>query len=152
MGQGIVYETLALTPLPGFTTGSPIHVIVNNQIGFTTSADEYLFTRYPSDPAQVLRAPVFHVNGDDPEAAVQAARLAAGYRQTFRADVFIDFVCYRRHGHNELDDPTPTQPVMYEQIRNHPSAVERYTKRLVEAGAGGRGAPDGGAPGARARP
>jgi 2-oxoglutarate dehydrogenase E1 component len=134
MGQGIVYETLALSPLPGFTTGGTIHVIVNNQIGFTTSPEEYLFTRYPSDPAQVLRAPVFHVNADDPEAAVQAARLAAGYRQTFRADVFIDFVCYRRHGHNELDDPTVTQPVMYEQIRNHPSVVERYTKRLVEAG------------------
>jgi 2-oxoglutarate dehydrogenase E1 component len=134
MGQGIVYETLALSSLPGFTTGGTIHVIVNNQIGFTTSPEEYLFTRYPSDPAQVLRAPVFHVNADDPEAAVQAARLAAGYRQTFRADVFIDFVCYRRHGHNELDDPTLTQPVMYEQIRNHPSVVERYTKRLVEAG------------------
>jgi len=134
VGQGIVYETLALSPLPAFTTGGTIHVIVNNQIGFTTSPEEYLFTRYPSDPAQVLRAPVFHVNADDPEAAVQAARLAAGYRQTFRADVFIDFVCYRRHGHNELDDPTLTQPVMYEQIRNHPSVVERYTKRLVEAG------------------
>src|SRR5437763_1078801 len=80
------------------------------------------------------RTPVCHVSADDPEAALQAARLAAGYRQTFRADVFIDFVCYRRHGHNELDDPTLTQPVMYEQIRNHPSVVERYTKRLVEAG------------------
>jgi 2-oxoglutarate dehydrogenase E1 component len=134
MGQGIVYETLALSPLPGFTTGGTIHVIVNNQIGFTTSPEEYLFTRYPSDPAQALRAPIFHVNADDPEAAVQAARLAAGYRQTFGGDVFIDFVCYRRHGHNEQDDPTLTQPVMYEQIRNHPSVVERYTKRLVEAG------------------
>jgi 2-oxoglutarate dehydrogenase E1 component len=134
MGQGIVYETLALSPLPGFTTGGTIHAIVNNQIGFTTAPDDYLFTRYPSDPAQVLRAPVFHVNADDPEAVVQAARLAAGYRAAFRADVFIDFVCYRRHGHNELDDPTATQPVMYEQIRNHPSVVERYTKRLVEAG------------------
>src|SRR2546425_241590 len=143
MGQGIVYETLALSPLPAFTTGGTIHVIVNNQIGFTTSPEEYLFTRYPSDPAQVLRAPVFHVNADDPEAAVQAARLAAGYRQTFRTDVFIDFVCYRRHGHNELDDPTLTQPVMYEQIRNHPSAVERYTKRLVEAGVGGEAQPAG---------
>jgi len=134
VGQGIVSETLALSPLPGFTTGGTIHVIVNNQIGFTTSPEEYLFTRYPSDPAHMLRAPVFHVNADDPEAAVQAARLAAGYRQAFRADVFIDFVCYRRHGHNELDDPTLTQPVMYEQIRNHPSVVELYTKRLVQAG------------------
>jgi 2-oxoglutarate dehydrogenase E1 component len=81
-----------------------------------------------------VRAPVFHVNGDDPEAVVQAGRLATGYRQTFGSDVVIDFVCYRRHGHNELDDPVLTQPVMYEQIRNHPSVVERYTKRLVEAG------------------
>src|SRR5437762_1804313 len=129
VGQGIVYETLALSPLPAFTTGGTIHVIVNNQIGFTTSPEEYLFTRYPSDPAQVLRAPVFHVNADDPEAAVQAARLAAGYRQTFRADVFIDFACYRRHGHNELDDPTLTQPVIDEQTGNPPSVVERYTKR-----------------------
>src|SRR5438874_632602 len=134
VGQGVVYETLALSALPGFTTGGTIHIIVNNQIGFTTAPEDYLFTRYPSDPAQVLRAPVFHVNADDPEAVVQAARLAAGYRQTFGGDVFIDFVCYRRHGHNELDDPTLTQPVMYEQIRNHPSVVELYTKRLVEAG------------------
>ena len=134
MGQGIVYETLALGPLPSFTTGGTVHVIVNNQIGFTTVPEDYLFTPYPSDPAHVVRAPVFHVNGDDPEAVVQAARLAAGYRQTFGADVVIDFVCYRRHGHNELDDPALTQPVMYEQIRNHPSVVERYTKRLVEAG------------------
>jgi 2-oxoglutarate dehydrogenase E1 component len=134
MGQGIVYETLALGPLPSFTTGGTVHVIVNNQIGFTTSPQDYLFTPYPSDPAHVVRAPVFHVNADDPEAVIQAARLAAGYRQTFGADVVIDFVCYRRHGHNELDDPALTQPVMYEQIRNHPSVVERYTKRLVEAG------------------
>jgi 2-oxoglutarate dehydrogenase E1 component len=134
MGQGIVYETLALGALPSFTTGGTVHVIVNNQIGFTTAPEDYLFTTYPSDPALVVRAPVFHVNGDDPEAVIQAARLAAGYRQTFGADVVIDFVCYRRHGHNELDDPVLTQPVMYEQIRNHPSVVERYTKRLVEAG------------------
>src|SRR5688572_21564215 len=134
MGQGIVYETLALGPLPAFTTGGTVHAIVNNQIGFTTAPEDFLFTPYPSDPAHVVRAPVFHVNGDDPEAVVQAARLAAGYRQTFGADVVIDFVCYRRHGHNELDDPVLTQPVMYEQIRNHPTVVERYTKRLVEAG------------------
>jgi 2-oxoglutarate dehydrogenase E1 component len=134
MGQGVVYETLALGPLPSFTTGGTIHVIVNNQIGFTTAPEDYVFTRYPSDPAQVVRAPVLHVNGDDPEAVIQAARLAGGYRQAFGADVVIDFVCYRRHGHNELDDPVLTQPVMYEQIRNHPSVVARYTKRLVEAG------------------
>jgi 2-oxoglutarate dehydrogenase E1 component len=134
MGQGIVYETLALGKLRGFTTGGTIHIIINNQIGFTTGTEDYLFTRYPSDLANVVHCPVFHVNGDDPEAAVQAARLAVGFRQTFNADVFIDFVCYRRHGHNELDDPTFTQPVMYEQIRNHPSVVALYTKRLADEG------------------
>jgi 2-oxoglutarate dehydrogenase E1 component len=134
VGQGVVYETLALSALPGFTTGGTIHVIVNNQIGFTTSPEEFLFTRYPSGPANVIQAPVFHVNGDDPEAAVQAARLAVGYRQAFRSDVFIDFVCYRRHGHNETDDPSLTQPVMYEQIRNHPSVVQHYAKRLADEG------------------
>ena len=134
-GQGVVYETLALSTLPAFTTGGTVHVIVDNQIGFTTSPRDFLFTRYASDPGHVLRAPVFHVNADDPEAAVQAARLAVGYRQRFGSDVFIHFICYRRHGHNELDDPTLTQPVMYEQIRNHPTVVDRYRKRLAEGGA-----------------
>jgi 2-oxoglutarate dehydrogenase E1 component len=134
MGQGVVYETLALSTLPAFTTGGTVHVIVDNQIGFTTVPPDYLFTRYPSDPGHVLHAPVLHVNADDPEAAVQAARVAVGYRQQFRSDVFIHFVCYRRHGHNELDDPTLTQPRMYEQIRGHPSVVERYRQRLAERG------------------
>ena len=133
-GQGVVYETLALSSLAGYTTGGTIHVIVDNQIGFTTAPAEYLFARYCSDLAHVLHAPVFHVNADDPEAAVQAARLAAGYRQTFGADVFIRLVCYRRHGHNEGDDPTLTQPVTYEQIRNHPTVVALYTKRLADTG------------------
>jgi 2-oxoglutarate dehydrogenase E1 component len=133
-GQGVVYETLALSALAGFTTGGTIHIIINNRIGFTTSPEDYLVTRYPSDPANVIHAPVFHVNADDPEAAVQAARLAVAFRQAFRADVFVDFVCYRRHGHNELDDPTFTQPVLYHQIRNHPSVTELYRKRLAEGG------------------
>jgi 2-oxoglutarate dehydrogenase E1 component len=133
-GQGVVYETLALSTLPAFTTGGTVHVIIDNQIGFTTSPPEFLFTRYSSDPGHMLHAPVFHVNADDPEAGVQAARLAINYRQQFRSDVFIHFVCYRRHGHNELDDPTLTQPVVYEQIRNHPSVVELYRKRLAERG------------------
>ncbi len=120
-GQGLVYETLALSELAAFTTGGTIHVIVNNQIGFTTSPPEYRFTRYPSDLAAVIEAPVFHVNADDPEAAVQAARLAIAFRNQFRVDVVLDLVCYRRHGHNELDDPTFTQPVMYREIREHPS-------------------------------
>jgi 2-oxoglutarate dehydrogenase E1 component len=134
LGQGTVYETLMMSRLPGFATGGTIHVIINNQIGFTTSPEDYRFTRYPSDPAAVVQAPVFHVNGDDPEAAVQAARLAAGFRQAFQTDVFIDFVCYRRHGHNELDDPTFTQPVMYRAIDGHPSVAELYRERLTAEG------------------
>ena len=130
-GQGVVYETLALSALDGFTTGGTIHVIVDNQVGFTTAPSEYLFTRYPSDLAGVVHVPVVHVNADDPEAAVQAARLAVGYRQKFRTDVFVHLVCYRRHGHNELDDPTFTQPVMYERIRTHPTVVELYRRRLA---------------------
>ncbi len=131
LGQGSVYETLMMSRLPGFSTGGTIHVIINNQIGFTTSPEDYRVTRYPSDLAGVVQAPVFHVNGDDPEAAVQAARLAVGYRQAFHADVFIDFVCYRRHGHNELDDPRFTQPVQYQAIDSHPSVVEIYRERLA---------------------
>ncbi len=134
MGQGSVYETLALSELPDFTTGGTVHVIIDNQIGFTTAPEDYRFTRYPSDPAKVLRAPVFHVNGDDPEAAVQAARLAVGFRQAFHTDVFVHFVCYRRHGHHELDDPTFTQPVLYRRIREHPPVAERYAERLIRDG------------------
>ena len=134
VGQGIVYETLALSQLEGFTTGGTVHVIINNQIGFTTSPAEYRSSRYPSDPANLLRAPVFHVNADDPEAVVQAARLAVGFRQAFTVDVFIDFICYRRHGHNELDDPTLTHPTLYRLIRDHPSVATLYARRLVQAG------------------
>jgi 2-oxoglutarate dehydrogenase E1 component len=132
MGQGSVYETLAMSRLPGFATGGTIHVIVNNQIGFTTVPEDYRFTRYPSDPARMIAAPVFHVNADDPEAAVQAARLAVDFRQRFGGDVFIDFIGYRRHGHNELDDPTFTQPTLYAKIHSHPSVAELYRRRLVE--------------------
>jgi len=134
VGQGVVFETLPLGGLPGYTTGGTIHVIINNQIGFTTSPAEYLVTRYASDAAHAIPAPVFHVNADDPEAAVTAARLAVGYRQAFGADVVIDFVCYRRHGHNEGDDPSLTQPVLYEEIRNHPTVVAQYVKRLAADG------------------
>jgi 2-oxoglutarate dehydrogenase E1 component len=134
VGQGVVFETLALGGLEGFTTGGTIHIIINNQIGFTTAPPDYLVTRYASDAAHAIPAPVFHVNADDPEAAVAAARLAVGYRQAFGADVVIDFVCYRRHGHNEGDDPTLTQPVLYEQIRNHPTVTAQYVKRLAADG------------------
>ena len=138
-GQGLVYETLALSELPAFTTGGTIHVIVNNQIGFTTSPPEFRFTRYPSDLAAVIEAPVFHVNADDPEAAVQAARLAVEFRHRFRVDVVIDVVSYRRHGHNELDDPTFTQPVMYREIREQPTVATRYAGRLQQDGVLGAG-------------
>ena len=133
-GEGIVPETLALSELQAFRTGGTIHIIVNNQIGFTTGPADTRFTRYPSDVAKMIGTPVFHVNGDDPEAAVQAARLAIAFRQRFKKDVIIDLVCYRRHGHNEIDDPTFTQPVMYREIGNHPTTRALYAGRLMADG------------------
>jgi 2-oxoglutarate dehydrogenase E1 component len=134
-GQGVVSETLWLSELDGYRSGGTVHVIIDNQIAFTTSPPAYRFTRYPSDVAKVVQAPVFHVNGDDPEAAVQAARLAIGFRQRFKKDAIVNLVCYRRHGHNELDDPSFTQPVLYRQIAEHPTPLEQYRSRLVAAGA-----------------
>jgi len=133
-GQGVVPETLALAQLPGYRTGGTIHIIVNNQVGFTTSPGDARVTRYATDIAKVVKAPVFHVNGDDPEAVVHAARLAVEYRDAFKSDAFIDLVCYRKHGHNELDDPTFTQPVMYRKIASHTPASRSYSARLVEQG------------------
>lgn len=133
-GQGIVAETLALSELQDYRTGGTIHIIINNQIGFTTTPEHYRPTRYPTDLAKFLHPPIFHVNADDPEAAIQAARLAAGFRARFKRDVFIDLVCYRRHGHNETDDPTFTQPTLYRQIEAHPTARKLYAQRLLDAG------------------
>jgi 2-oxoglutarate dehydrogenase E1 component len=133
-GQGMVSETLSLSELSAYRTGGTVHVIVDNQVGFTARPEDYRFTRYASDVAKVIQAPVFHVNGHDPEAGIQAARLAAAFRREFKADVIINLVCYRRHGHNETDDPTFTQPVMYKQIAALPTVRDVYGQRLIETG------------------
>jgi 2-oxoglutarate dehydrogenase E1 component len=133
-GQGVVAETLALSELEGYWTGGTIHIVVNNQIGFTTEPRDYRFTKYPSDMAKVIQPAIFHVNADDPEACVHAARMAIEFRQQFREDVIIDLVCYRRHGHNEGDDPTFTQPLIYKKINTHDPVGRIYADRLVKAG------------------
>ncbi|HTO68847.1 MAG TPA: 2-oxoglutarate dehydrogenase E1 component [Myxococcota bacterium] len=130
-GQGVVYETLALSELSTYRTGGTVHVILDNQIGFTTDPMDGRFTQYPSDTAKNIQAPIFHVNADDPEACVHAAKLAIAFRQQFKEDVIVHLVCYRRHGHNEADDPTYTQPLLYKQIAAHPRVAELYTDRLL---------------------
>jgi len=133
-GQGIVPETLNLCNLNGYSTGGTVHVVVNNQIGFTTTPAEARSTLYCTDVAKMIQIPIFHVNGDDPEAVVHCARLAFAYRQRFGQNVLIDLVCYRRHGHNEGDDPSYTQPLMYEKIRHKESVRRLYTDKLLELG------------------
>jgi 2-oxoglutarate dehydrogenase E1 component len=133
-GQGSVPETLGLSELPAYRTGGTIHVIVNNQIGFTAPPTQTRFTPYPTDVAKMIQAPIFHVNGDDPEAVVHAARLAIAFRQQFKVDVMIDLWCFRKHGHNETDDPTYTQPMMYREIAKHKPVAQLYIERLTEAG------------------
>ncbi|XP_076917263.1 uncharacterized protein LOC143577270 [Bidens hawaiensis] len=133
-GQGVVYETLHLSALPNYTTGGTIHIVVNNQVAFTTDPKSGRSSQYCTDVAKALNAPIFHVNGDDVEAVVHVCELAAEWRQTFHTDVVVDIVCYRRFGHNEIDEPSFTQPKMYKVIRNHPSALEIYQKKLLETG------------------
>jgi len=131
-GQGIVQETLNLSQLDGYSTGGTIHLVINNQIGFTTLPDSSRSTCYATDIARMVQAPILHVNGDDPEAALRVLRLAFEYRQQFHRDVVIDMVCYRRHGHNEADDPAYTQPIMYRKIKEQPSVAVHYGQQLVK--------------------
>jgi 2-oxoglutarate dehydrogenase E1 component len=133
-GQGVVAECFSLSDLKGYRTGGSLHFIVNNQIGFTTYPRYSRSSPYPSDVAKMIDAPIFHVNGDDPEAVVFAAKVAIEFRQKFHKPVVIDMFCYRRHGHNEGDEPAFTQPVMYKRIASHPTTLEIYAKRLITEG------------------
>ena len=133
-GQGIVAECFGLSGLAGHRAGGTVHFIVNNQIGFTTSPRYSRTSPYPSDVAKMVQAPIFHVNGDDPEAVVYAAKVAIEFRQKFHKDVVIDMFCYRRHGHNEGDEPMFTQPLMYKAIKSHPTTLHLYADRLVAEG------------------
>ncbi len=134
MGQGLVAETLNLAELDSYRTGGTIHIIANNQVGFTTDPTEARSNRYASGMAKIIRCPVMHVNADNPEAVVWVARLALAYRQKFKKDFVIDLVGYRRHGHNETDEPSFTQPLMYKVIKNHPTVLTLYGQKLVRDG------------------
>jgi len=133
-GQGVIAECFGLSGLRGHRTGGSVHFIINNQIGFTTYPRYSRSSPFPSDVAKMIEAPIFHVNGDDPEAVVFAAKVSTEFRQKFQKPVVIDMFCYRRHGHNEGDEPAFTQPLMYKAIAAHPTTVEIYGKKLVGDG------------------
>ncbi|XP_024155066.1 2-oxoglutarate dehydrogenase, mitochondrial [Oryzias melastigma] len=133
-GQGVVYETFHLSDLPSYTTHGTIHVVVNNQIGFTTDPRMARSSPYPTDVARVVNAPIFHVNGDDPEAVMYVCGVAADWRNTFHKDVVIDLVCYRRNGHNEMDEPMFTQPLMYKQIKKQKGVLQKFAEKLIAEG------------------
>ncbi len=133
-GQGIMYEVVQMSKLDGYNTGGTIHFVINNQVGFTTDFDDARSSIYSTDVAKIVDAPVLHVNGDDPEAVVFCVQFAVEYRQKFQRDIFVDMVCYRRHGHNESDEPKFTQPSLYNKISKHPNPREVYNKHLIEKG------------------
>ncbi|XP_061655439.1 2-oxoglutarate dehydrogenase complex component E1 isoform X3 [Phyllopteryx taeniolatus] len=133
-GQGIVYETFHLSDLPSYTTHGTVHVVVNNQIGFTTDPRMARSSAYPTDVARVVNAPIFHVNADDPEAVTYVCKAAAEWRSTFHKDVVVDLVCYRRNGHNEMDEPMFTQPLMYKQIKRQQSVLHKFAQKLIGEG------------------
>ncbi len=133
-GQGVVAETLNFSQLPGYTTGGTVHIVINNQIGFTTEPEEARSTRYCTDVAKMIEAPVYHVNGDDPEAVCMVAQLALEFRERFGRDIVIDMYCYRKHGHNETDEPAFTQPLLYKKIAGHPQISAVLIQKLIAEG------------------
>ena len=133
-GQGVVAECFAMSGLPGHNIGGTIHIIVNNQIGFTTAPRFARSSPYPSDVAKTAQAPILHVNGDDPEAVVHCAKIATEFRQKFNRDIVLDIVCYRRFGHNEGDEPSFTQPLMYKKIKIQPTTLDIYKSKISSEG------------------